>query len=135
MALCCGTPATNEAIRGKKANEAAGGVRKEKTILASGGEGAPRADGGGDDTFSLLRAAGLEQWRPLAWQSREGERFSLLSMPGVDSHDLVYLSPEAPDVLTELRPSDCCITGSIRTMWRRYSVNRLCARSELQPYD
>ena len=76
----------------------------------------PREDaaGGAEDTFTLLRTAGLEQWRSVAWQSSEGERLSLLSMAGVGVDDLVYLSPESPNVLNELRPSDCCIALGTR---------------------
>ena len=34
-------------------------------------------------------------------------------MAGVDRDQLVYLSPEAPDVLTELKPSEVYVIGGL----------------------
>jgi len=67
--------------------------------------------GGGERSLSLLRAAGLEQWQPLSWQG--GSSASLLSMPGTSVDDLVYLSPDAPDVLSELMPSAVYVIGGL----------------------
>ena len=61
----------------------------------------------------MLRAAGLEQWRPLEWRADDGSPLSLLSLPDVDPAELVYLSPDAPDVLDVLRPSDVYVIGGL----------------------
>ena len=61
----------------------------------------------------MLRAAGLEQWRPLEWRADDGTPLSLLSLPDVDPAELVYLSPDAPDVLDVLRPSDVYVIGGL----------------------
>ena len=80
-----------------------------------GGNGGGGNGGGGDgeSSYALLRAAGLDSWRPLAWQSDDGQLLSLLTIPGADARDLVYLSPDAPNVLTELRPSEAYVIGGL----------------------
>ena len=75
--------------------------------------GTAEGNGAGEDSCSLLRAAGIEQWRPVAWQSRDGKPLSLLSMPGAELEELVYLSPDAPDELTELKPSEVYVIGGL----------------------
>ena len=92
LAICAGTPDAEAAMGEAEA----------------GGGGA----GSSGSSFELLRAAGLEQWRPVAWG---GDRspLSLLSLPGVEREQIVYLSPDAPEVLDELRPSEVYVIGGL----------------------
>jgi hypothetical protein len=51
----------------------------------------------------------------LAWQTSEGQPLSLLALPGVSnpSLEIVYLSPDAPDVLTHLSASEVYVIGGL----------------------
>lgn len=128
LAICSGAPpgrdqarlATEVSARDGDAPTAVPGTVDERPV----GPGQPQGvDGGstetrgeppkGDDSLSLLRAAGLERWHPLAWESQDGEPLSLLTLPGAGRQALVYLSPEAPDVLTHLDPSEVYVIGGL----------------------
>ena len=84
--------------------------------LADGDVGVARAGvrdaGAGPSSLELLRAAGLETWKSVAWRS-ENAPLSLLSLAGVDAASVVYLSPDAPDVLDALRPSEVYVIGGL----------------------
>ena len=126
LAICCGTPA----VAADEADTAIDG--------ADGGGGGGGGGGVGSSSLSLLRAAGLEQWRPLAWRSADGggAPLSLLDLPGprgatadavaaaaaddasaeratAPADELVYLSPEAPEVLGELRANEVYVIGGL----------------------
>ena len=76
--------------------------------LADGDVGVARAGvrdaGAGPSSLELLRAAGLETWKSVAWRS-DNAPLSLLSLAGVDAGSVVYLSPDAPDCLLYTSPS------------------------------
>lgn len=105
LAICCGTPDAGPASARGGAADVATDVGRSALVSSEGGDE--------EGSFSLLRAAGLEQWRPLAWQGADGRPLSLLSIPGVDRSALVYLSPDAPDVLDALYPSDVYVIGGL----------------------
>ena len=87
-----------------------------------GGQGGGRG-AGPPPTFDLLCAAGLEQWRPLAWQAADGTPLSVLAMPGAAAGQLVYLSPEAPEVLSELRRSEVYIIGGLVDRHKKHGAS------------
>ena len=138
LAICCGTPDTDsDASEGANRMALRRGWRSRRAALsladreieadweieadrevatAAVQEAAAAADscGRGSSTFALLRTAGLESW-PLAWKTSEGRPLSLLALPGVSnpSREIVYLSPDAPDMLTHLSASEVYVIGGL----------------------
>ena len=104
LAICCGTPASGE--EEEMAESAAAGLAA--ATLQDEGDGEA-----GASSLALLRAAGLETWRPLTSQASGGGLLSLLSLPGAERQSIVYLSPEAPDVLGTLLPSEVYVIGGL----------------------
>ncbi|KAL1500134.1 hypothetical protein AB1Y20_012806 [Prymnesium parvum] len=91
LAICCGTPPPPG--------------KPSPAPSPSRGAGAP-------PSLALLRAAGIESWRPLAWQ-RGGTPLSLLSLPAAPPHTLVYLSPDSPHTLSAIDPHAVYVIGGL----------------------
>ena len=101
LAICCGTPSS--------------AIGDEEVLRRDGSLASQQHENGSSSSLSLLYSAGIEQWHGLAWRQSADDNtpLSLLSLPNVGTSDLIYLSPEAPDVLTELHPSKVYVIGGL----------------------